>query len=244
MVFKGGLLLGLSMVLVLFMTTGCAGRKVVWEPQSSAPLLRSETFDSDIGNDRWLIFFYADWCGVCLNFKPNFDQLGGDVAAAKIGWKLGRVDVDKDFPLAIRFQVHNVPALFAIVDRVVYPYNETMLTLSGLLEFMHGKYKNVEPWTGWSSPMSEIPMSISFLALIISEIVDAAEFIHSEYDVPAWVISLVTFVFLLFTSLSFALFIRIFLNFCCPGRPQPTVSTTKVSSDKASAQQSETKKNK
>tara|TARA_R110002050_G_scaffold143876_7_gene269262 strand:- start:296 stop:613 length:318 start_codon:yes stop_codon:yes gene_type:complete len=55
-----------------------------------------------------LVDFFADWCGPCKTLGPILkqvkDQLGDDVAIIKI-------DVDKNQPLAAKYQVRGVPTM-------------------------------------------------------------------------------------------------------------------------------------
>lgn len=66
-------------------------------------------FSEIINQDKpVLVDFFADWCGPCKMLGPILkqvkDELGEDVSIIKI-------DVDKNQPLATKYQVRGVPTM-------------------------------------------------------------------------------------------------------------------------------------
>ena len=59
-----------------------------------------------------LLDFYADWCGPCKMLSPVLHEL-----AEKSGTlKVGKVNVDEQMKLAMRFQVSSIPMLAVFKD--------------------------------------------------------------------------------------------------------------------------------
>ena len=60
-----------------------------------------------------LLDFYADWCGSCRMLAPILHELAEEKSGTL---KVGKVNVDEQMDLAIRFQVSNIPMLVVFKD--------------------------------------------------------------------------------------------------------------------------------
>ena len=60
-----------------------------------------------------LLDFYADWCGPCRMLSPVLHALAEEKSGTL---KVGKVNVDEQMDLAIRFQVSNIPMLVVFKD--------------------------------------------------------------------------------------------------------------------------------
>ncbi|HEY1456550.1 MAG TPA: thioredoxin [Candidatus Dormibacteraeota bacterium] len=84
------------------------------------------TFEADVlkASEPVVVDFYADWCGPCRMMTPAVEKLA-DELAGKV--KIGKLDVDANQDIAIRYGVMGIPTLGLfrdgkLVDRMVgYP---------------------------------------------------------------------------------------------------------------------------
>jgi thioredoxin 1 len=84
------------------------------------------TFEADVlkAGEPVVVDFYADWCGPCRMMTPAVEKLAEDFAGRV---KIGKLDVDANQEIAIRYGVMGIPTLGLfrdgkLVDRLVgYP---------------------------------------------------------------------------------------------------------------------------
>ena len=55
-----------------------------------------------------LLDFYADWCGPCKMLAPVLHEIAEENAGTL---KVGKINVDEQMALAVRFQVSSIPML-------------------------------------------------------------------------------------------------------------------------------------
>ena len=60
-----------------------------------------------------LLDFYADWCGPCKMLAPVLHEIAEENAGAL---KVGKINVDEQMELAMRFQVSSIPMLAVFKD--------------------------------------------------------------------------------------------------------------------------------
>ena len=60
-----------------------------------------------------LLDFYADWCGPCKMLAPVLHEIAEENAGTL---KVGKINVDEQMELAMRFQVSSIPMLVVIKD--------------------------------------------------------------------------------------------------------------------------------
>ena len=60
-----------------------------------------------------LVDFYADWCGPCKMIAPVVHEIAEENAGTI---KVGKINVDEQMELAMRFQVSSIPMLVVFKD--------------------------------------------------------------------------------------------------------------------------------
>ncbi len=71
--------------------------------------ITKDNFESEVVNsDRpVLVDFWASWCGPCRMVSPIVDEIAGERGDIKVG----KINVDEEQELAVRFQVMSIPTL-------------------------------------------------------------------------------------------------------------------------------------
>ena len=75
--------------------------------------LTKENFQAEVmqADKPVLIDFYADWCGPCKMLSPIVHEIAEEYADTL---KVGKVNVDEQMDLAMRFNVSSIPMLALI----------------------------------------------------------------------------------------------------------------------------------
>lgn len=66
-------------------------------------LLTKQEFEDFIKEGITLVDFYATWCGPCKMLAPNVEAL------SETGVKCGKMDIDKNVDLAMKYGIEVIP---------------------------------------------------------------------------------------------------------------------------------------
>ena len=76
--------------------------------------INNENFESEVLNSdkTVLLDFYADWCGPCQMVVPVL----AEIAEEREDIVVGKINVDEEMQLALKFGVESIPMLAVIKD--------------------------------------------------------------------------------------------------------------------------------
>ena len=72
--------------------------------------ITKDNFESEVLNSEKIVLvdFWASWCGPCRMVSPIVDEIAEEMPEIKVG----KVNVDEEGELALKFQVMSIPSLF------------------------------------------------------------------------------------------------------------------------------------
>ena len=78
--------------------------------------LTKETFNETIAdNDTVLIDFWAEWCGPCRSFAPNYEKASDE----HTDMVFAKVDTEAQPELAEAFGIRSIPTLMVFRDQIL-----------------------------------------------------------------------------------------------------------------------------
>ena len=75
--------------------------------------LTKDGFDKAISSGTAMVDFWASWCGPCKMLAPVLHEIAEENADTL---KVGKINVDEQMELAMRFQVSSIPMLVVFKD--------------------------------------------------------------------------------------------------------------------------------
>ncbi|MDY4592634.1 MAG: thioredoxin [Eubacteriales bacterium] len=79
-----------------------------------------------------LVDFWASWCGPCRMLSPIVDE----IAEQYTGLKVGKVNVDEQEELAIKFGIMSIPTLIVFKDGNVVAQSVGVKSKEAILEML------------------------------------------------------------------------------------------------------------
>ena len=77
--------------------------------------ITEQNFDTEVLQSAMpvVVDFWADWCGPCKMLAPVLHEIAEENAGTL---KVGKINVDEQMELAMRFQVSSIPMLVVFKD--------------------------------------------------------------------------------------------------------------------------------
>jgi len=75
--------------------------------------LTDANFDEQVASGVTLVDFWAPWCGPCLMQTPILESVGQQLGDRV---KIGKVNVDENMQVAVRFGIRSIPTLILFKD--------------------------------------------------------------------------------------------------------------------------------
>ncbi|MCR5698043.1 MAG: thioredoxin [Treponemataceae bacterium] len=97
--------------------------------------LNEKNFEDEVlkSDKPVLIDFWATWCGPCKMLSPLVDQLAEETDKVKVG----KVNVDDEEDLAVKYQVSSIPTLMLFKNGKCEKQSVGFISKDQLLDFIN-----------------------------------------------------------------------------------------------------------
>ncbi|MBQ8917475.1 MAG: thioredoxin [Oscillospiraceae bacterium] len=100
---------------------------------SNAIEITSQNFDNTVEKGLVLVDFWASWCGPCMMLGPVVEQLAEELDGKVT---VGKVNVDEEQELAVKFGVMSIPTLVLFKDGAEVTRSVGVVPKAKLLEMI------------------------------------------------------------------------------------------------------------
>ena len=96
--------------------------------------ITQENFETEVlkSEKTVLLDFWADWCGPCRMLSPIVDEIASEHPEIKIG----KVNVDNEQELAMKFKVMSIPSLFVIKNGEIVKSSAGLIPKNQILSML------------------------------------------------------------------------------------------------------------
>ena len=92
--------------------------------------ITEETFDDAMRKNKFILLdFWAYWCKPCMTMEPTLAKLESII-------RIGKINIDKETNLAVRFSVKSIPTLIIFKDRNIIQRYTGVQQFNVLKEFI------------------------------------------------------------------------------------------------------------
>jgi len=125
-------------------------RQAAIEAASDVVNLNVDEFEDDVTVGNWLIEFYGPSCGYCQRLAPTWEDLGHEVKARKLDFKVAKYNGQQGRGAAkyfLAFKGNPWPSIKLVRGGVVYslPEPRTTLSVQGYIDWALEGYKATGP---------------------------------------------------------------------------------------------------
>jgi len=96
--------------------------------------ITQENFETEVlkSEKTVLLDFWADWCGPCRMLSPIVDEIASEHPEIKVG----KVNVDNEQELAMKFKVMSIPSLFVIKNGEIVKSSAGLIPKNQILSML------------------------------------------------------------------------------------------------------------
>jgi len=146
------------------------------EANSDVIILTDSNFDSEMQKGKWLLEFYAPWCGHCKKLAPTYEEVATQM---KDQVNVGKVDCTVETGVCGRFNIKGYPTLKFNAEGTYFDYSGNR-SAESLVAFSLGDYKK--------SVESEIKGKVVEEAAISDVIILTDETFNQQTAVGDWLL--------------------------------------------------------
>ena len=102
------------------------------------------TFERDVLNSEIpvLVDFWAEWCGPCRMMSPTVDAIAAEFSGRM---KVGKVNVDENGNIAMRYRIQGIPTLLLFKNGQVVDQRVGAVGKSEVLKMIEPHVSNLVP---------------------------------------------------------------------------------------------------